>query len=225
MAKILLIDDDVDLLATLSKSLKLERHTVEVAYDGTTGLEFALGASYEILIVDVSLPDMDGFEICRRFRAGGGKAPVMMLTGRGSIDDKEAGFNSGADDYLTKPFSTRELVARIGALLRRTGNLQSDLSVGSITLNAAQRRITKNGKPLSLLPIDHALLEFLLRHPDQAFSVETLIERVWPTDKFPTADAVRSAVKRIRAAVDDDGQPSIIETISKVGYRLNRPVS
>jgi DNA-binding response OmpR family regulator len=223
MAKILLIEDDEELAETVSKWLKLDRHSVEVVHDGNDGLAFALGASYEILIVDVSLPGLNGFEICRQFRASGSKVPVIMLTGKTEIDDKETGFESGADDYLTKPFSIRELIARIKALLRRPRNFENDISVGHLTLNSTLRRVLKNGDAITLLPIDHAVLEFLMRHPNEAFSAETLISRVWPTDKFPSADAVRSSIKRIRAVIDEEGQPSLIETISKVGYRINRP--
>jgi DNA-binding response OmpR family regulator len=223
MAKILLIEDDEELAGTVSKWLKLDRHSVEVVHDGNDGLAFALGASYEILIVDVSLPGLNGFEICRQFRESGSKVPVIMLTGKTDIDDKETGFESGADDYLTKPFSIRELIARIKALLRRPRNFENDYTVGNLTLNTTQRRVLKNGDAITLLPIDHAVLEFLMRHPNEAFSAETLISRVWPTDKYPSADAVRSSIKRIRAVIDDEGQPSLIETISKVGYRINRP--
>ncbi len=222
MAKILLIEDDVELAGTVSKWLKLERHSVDVVGDGNDGLAFALNGSYEILVVDVQLPGMNGFEIVRNYRESGSKVPIIMLTGKSHIDDKETGFEAGADDYLTKPFSVRELVARIKALLRRPRAFDNDFSIGNLTLNSGSRRIMKNGEEINLLPIDHSVLEFLMRHPNEVFSAETLIARVWPTDKFPSTDAVRSSIKRIRSAIDVDGQDSIIETISKVGYRLNR---
>ena len=222
MAKILLIEDDEELANTVSKWLKLERHSVDVVNNGTDGLAFALNGSYEILVVDVNLPGMDGFEIVRNYRESGSKAPIIMLTGKTQIDDKETGFEAGADDYLTKPFSVRELVARIKALLRRPRAFDNDFSIGNLTLNSGSRRIMKNGEEINLLPIDHSVLEFLMRHPNEVFSAETLISRVWPTDKFPSTDAVRSSIKRIRAAIDVDGEDSMIETISKVGYRLNR---
>lgn len=222
MAKILLIEDDEELAGTVSKWLKLERHSVDVVGDGNDGLAFALNGSYEILVVDVQLPGMNGFEIVRNYRESGSKVPIIMLTGKSHIDDKETGFEAGADDYLTKPFSVRELVARIKALLRRPRAFDNEFSIGTLTLNAGSRRIMKNGEEINLLPIDHSVLEFLMRHPNEVFSAETLISRVWPTDKFPSTDAVRSSIKRIRSAIDEDGQDSLIETISKVGYRLNR---
>jgi two-component system, OmpR family, response regulator len=223
MAKILLIEDDHELANTVSKCLKLERHSVDVVNDGADGLAFALNASYEVLVVDVQLPNMNGFEIVKRFRESGSKVPVIMLTGKSHIDDKETGFESGADDYLTKPFSVRELVARIKALLRRPRALSNDYAIGHLSLNQTQRRIMKNGQEITLLPIDYSVLEFLMRHPNEVFSSETLISRVWPTDKFPSTDAVRSSIKRIRSVIDVEGETSLIETISKVGYRLNRP--
>ncbi|CAN5401642.1 response regulator transcription factor [soil metagenome] len=222
MAKILLIEDDEELANTVSKCLKLERHSVDVVGNGTDGLAFALNGSYEIMVVDVQLPGMNGFEIVRNYRESGSKVPIIMLTGKSQIDDKETGFEAGADDYLTKPFSVRELVARIKALLRRPRAFDNDFSIGSLTLNTGSRRIMKNGEEINLLPIDHSVLEFFMRHPNEVFSAETLISRVWPTDKFPSTDAVRSSIKRIRSAIDVDGQDSLIETISKVGYRLNR---
>jgi two-component system, OmpR family, response regulator len=223
MAKILLIEDDQELANTVSKCLKLERHSVDVVNDGADGLAFALNASYEVLVVDVQLPNMNGFEIVKRFRESGSKVPVIMLTGKSHIDDKESGFESGADDYLTKPFSVRELVARIKALLRRPRALSNDYAIGHLSLHQTQRRILKNGEEITLLPIDYSVLEFLMRHPNEVFSSEILISRVWPTDKFPSTDAVRSSIKRIRAVIDVEGETSLIETISKVGYRLNRP--
>ncbi|HEY9676391.1 MAG TPA: response regulator transcription factor [Drouetiella sp.] len=222
MAKILLIEDDDELAGTVSKWLKLERHSVDVCNDGNDGLAFALNALYEILVVDVQLPGMEGFEIVRRVRESGSKVPVIMLTGKSAIDDKETGFESGADDYLTKPFSVRELVARIKALLRRPNSFDTDYTVGHLSISSSSHKILKNGAEINLLPIDHAVLEFMMRHPNEVFSADTLISRVWPTDKFPSTDAVRSSIKRIRSAIDLDGQDSLIETISKVGYRLNK---
>jgi DNA-binding response OmpR family regulator len=220
VAKILLIEDDPELSSTVAKWLTLERHTVDIANDGNDGLDRVLGASYDIIVSDVTLPGVDGFEICRQFRSQGGHTPVIMLTGKNHIQDKETGFDAGADDYLTKPFSVRELGARIRALLRRPEVFRSDIAVGPLALDLASHQILKDGVPLDLLPVDYALLEFLMRHPGETFSTDTLITRVWSTDKFPTVEAVRSAVKRIRKLIDTDGEESLIETVNKVGYRL-----
>lgn len=220
MAKILLIEDDAELSSTVAKWLTLERHTVDVANDGNDGLDRVLGSTYDIIVSDVTLPGVDGFEICRQFRDSGGHTPVIMLTGKNHIQDKETGFDAGADDYLTKPFSVRELGARIRALLRRPEVFRGGITVGPLALDLASHQILKDGEPLDLLPVDYALLEFLMRHAGETFSTDTLITRVWSTDKFPTVEAVRSAIKRIRKLIDNDGQESLIETVNKVGYRL-----
>lgn len=222
MSKILLIEDDQDLSTTVAKWLTLERHAVEVTGDGLNGLELILGGDFDIIVCDVNLPGMDGFQICRRYRDAGGQTPIILLTGKAQIQDKETGFASGADDYLTKPFSVRELCARIRALLRRPDTYRGSVTVGKLHLDLTARKILKEGKPLSLLPVDYALLEFLMRHPGETFSTDTLISRVWATDKSPTVEAVRSSVKRIRKVIDEPGLESMIETVNKIGYRLNK---
>ena len=222
MSKILLIEDDRELSTTIAKWLTLERHSVEVASDGNAGLDLVLGGSFDVIVCDVNLPGMDGFEICKRFRDSGGQTPIIMLTGKAQIQDKESGFNAGADDYLTKPFSVRELCARIRALMRRPDNYRGSVTVGKLHLDLNARKILKERQPLTLLPVDYALLEFLMRHPGETLSTDTLISRVWSTDKCPTVEAVRSSVKRIRKAIDEPGQESMIETVNKIGYRLNK---
>lgn len=222
MSKILLIEDDAELSATVAKWLTLERHSVEIASDGNSGLDLVLGGAFDVIVCDVNLPGIDGFEICRRFRDKGGQTPIIMLTGKNQIQDKETGFNVGADDYLTKPFSVRELCARIRALLRRPETYRGSVTVGRLSLDLNARKILKDGVAISILPVDYSLLEFLMRHPGETFSTDTLITRVWSTDKCPTVEAVRSSVKRIRKVIDEPGAESFIETVNKIGYRLNK---
>jgi DNA-binding response OmpR family regulator len=221
MAKILFVEDDRDLTLTVSQWLESEHHTVEVVHNGQEGLDRVLHCNYDVIILDWSLPEVTGVEICRQYRNSKGTTPVMMLTGKDMLQDKEAGLDSGADDYLTKPFSLRELLARIRALLRRPTTYRSTvLKVGNLVLDTAQHQISKNGQPLQLLPIDFALLEFLMRHPNEVFSADALIQRVWHTDSEATSDALRTALKRIRKKIDDDPDKSIIENIPRVGYLL-----
>ena len=221
MAKILLIEDDEELAATVAKWLTLERHQVEIVNTGNDGLDMVLGGNFDIFVMDVNLPDVDGFSICRQFRDKGGHTPIIMLTGQAQISDKQTGFDAGADDYLTKPFSMKELTLRINALLRRPAVYRGDIAVGNLTLDQSAHKILKNGKPLLLMPVDYALMEFFMRHPGETFSTDTLISRVWPTDKYPTLEAVRSAIKRIRKLIDDQAaETSMIETVNKIGYRL-----
>lgn len=220
MSKILLIEDDDEMSTIVAKWLTLEHHVVDIAKDGLYGLDMLLGGSFDVIVCDVNLPGLDGFELVKRFRDQGGKTPVIMLTGQGQIHDKEAGFTAGADDYLTKPFSVKELCLRIRALLRRPESFRGNVKVGDLELDLNARKITLLGKPLALLPTDYALLEFLMHHPGEAFTVDALISRVWSTDKCPSVDAVRSSVKRIRKVIDQPDRDSLIETVNKVGYRL-----
>jgi two-component system OmpR family response regulator len=222
MAKILLVEDDEDLSFTISLSLTDDSHNVvEVVNNGTDGLERVLHGHYDAIILDLTLPDIDGLEICRRFRAKGGVTPLIMLTGRNSIPDRTIGLDTGADDYLPKPFSIKELSARIRALLRRAPHYsETVLRVGDITLDPQTFQVMKNGHDVQLLPVDFALLEFLMRHPGEVFSNDALLDRVWHADKEPTAEALRSAVKRIRKKLDDDEGESIIQTVHRIGYKL-----
>ncbi len=225
MAKILLVEDDENLCFTMSHWLTVDqRYVVEVVNNGRDGLERVLYGHYDVIVLDLNLPEVDGLEICKQYRAKGGTTPIIMLTGRGSIVDRELGLDTGADDYLSKPFSMKELAARLRAVMRRPATWVPDiLKVGNITLNPKSCEVTKNGEPVQLSPIDYALLEFLMRHPEEVFSSDSLLERVWDSDKDATAEALRTSVKRIRKKLDDEGVESIIETVHRVGYKLKRP--
>lgn len=223
MAKILLIEDDPDLAETIGNKLADDHHTVETIHNGLDGLSSLKASEYDVVVLDWDLPGLSGIEILRRFRAGGGITPVIMLTAMGELEQKEQGLDSGADDYLTKPFHLRELAARVRSLLRRpTLTHQNVLSYGDLVLDPSRFHLTRGDQELRLLPRDFALLEFLMRHPDQIFSADTLLDRVWKYDSDATVEGLRVAIRRIRKVVDekDDISTSIIENISRVGYRL-----
>ncbi len=223
MAKILVVEDDDDFAATIVDGLTLERHTIERAATGTEGMEFLLAAEYDVIVLDWNLPGLAGIDLLKSYRANGGKTPVLMLTGKGAIQDKEQGLDTGADDYLTKPFDMRELVARVRALLRRREVVASNiLQVRDIALDPVKHRVTKAGQSVHLLPRDFALLEFLMRHPDEVFPADTLLARVWQFESEASAEGLRASIRRIRKALDgdEDLSKSIIENISRVGYRL-----
>ena len=223
MAKFLIIDDDVELANCLAGWLRSELHQVHTEKTGCAGFQRALSEHFDALILDIGLPDMDGFTVCKQFREEGGQTAILMLTGQTHINDRITGLELGADDYLTKPFSARELSARLRAILRRPQGLQSDtLSNGSINLDLKARKVLKNGQSVSLLPTDFALLEFLMNHSCEVFSSEDLLHNIWSADKHPTDNAVRSSIKRLRKALDDDENNSIIETVNRVGYRLRQ---
>lgn len=202
--------------------LTFEHHLVETADNGRDGLDKLAFYQYDLVILDWELPEMTGIEICREFRSRGGTTPVLMLTGKGTINDKESGYEAGADDYLTKPFHMKELSLRLRALLRRGGaTLQADqLKFRDLMLEPASHRVTREGKDLGLLPKEFALLEFFMRHPNQVFSAEALLSRVWASETDTTVDAVSTCIKRLRKKVDVDGQTSVIKTVHGVGYKL-----
>ncbi|HEY9787548.1 MAG TPA: response regulator transcription factor [Candidatus Obscuribacterales bacterium] len=223
MAKILVVEDDVNLIFTLSEFLGSENHVVEVVKDGEEAVSRLSYFQYDLVVLDWNLPStsVSGLDVLRQYRARGGKIPVLLLTGRSTISEKEVGLDSGADDYLTKPFHLKELAARIRALLRRPADTlpSNTLKVQNIELDPVSKKVTVNGARIHLLPRDYSLLEFFMRHPDQVFSNEALLERVWHSESEATAEALRSSLKRIRSKIMDV-DCKLIENIPKVGYRL-----
>lgn len=224
MAKILLVEDDPEVCEVVSDWLIDEHYTIDVVNSGTEAIERLRFDKYDVLIFDWQLPDTTGIEICKRFRSKGGNTPVLMLTGKSEITDKETGLDAGADDYLTKPFHPRELSARVRALLRRSGELkQNVLTCGDIELDPQGFKVTKDGKEVPLLPKEFALLEFFLRHPNQVFSPEALLDRVWSAESEASPDTIRVHITKLRGKIDTEGQPSIIKTLHRQGYKLETP--
>lgn len=226
MAKVLLVEDDEDLAVTISDMLQDERHTVDIIHDGLDAMEALKTRTYEVIVLDWDLPSKSGISILREFRATGGGTPVIMLTGKSEIEQKEQGLDSGADDYLTKPFHLKELAARVRSMLRRpTLTNTGALTWGKLVLEPTKFEVSRDGQQLRLLPRDFALLEFLMRHPTQIFSTQALLDNVWNYDSDATPEGLRVAVRRIRKVIDgtDDLEQSLIENIARVGYRM-RPL-
>ncbi len=224
MAKILLVEDDIDLATTVVDGLQDERHVVELATNGNDGADLLQLEEFDIIVLDWDLPGKSGVEIAKQFRASGKKTPIIMLTGRTLIDHKEEGIESGADDYLTKPFDIRELKMRIKALLRRaSGGTGNQICIADLVLDPTKYKLTKAGNDLHLAPKDFALLEFFMRNPDQVFSVQSIMSRVWSYDSDASSEGLRSAIRRIRKVIDaaEDPAHSMIENVARVGYRLN----
>ncbi|HMO23852.1 MAG TPA: response regulator transcription factor, partial [Candidatus Melainabacteria bacterium] len=175
----------------------------------------------DVIIMDLTLPKMDGIEVCKNFRQQGGETPILILTGRGTVPDKELGFDAGADDYLTKPFHLKELSARIRALLRRPKDFAGEvLKAGNISLDIGSHTVTKEGKDIHLPRMEFALLEFLMRHKGQVFSAEALLDRVWTGDSDKSPETIRTSVKKLRSKIDTKGEPSLIRNVHGVGYKL-----
>jgi DNA-binding response OmpR family regulator len=221
MAKILLIEDDRDLSIILSDLLEVEGYSIEVAYDGTSALDLLFVSEFDVIVLDWNLPKTSGVVILKEIRQRGNLTPVLLLTARGDLKDKTEGLDSGADDYLTKPFQPEELTARLRALLRRHSQQATNiLSVGSFTLDTQKFKVLKNDREIRLQPKEFALLEFFMRHPEQVFSPEALVNRVWPTDSEASAETLRVYIGTLRSKIDDKGQPSCITTVHRVGYKF-----
>jgi DNA-binding response OmpR family regulator len=221
MAKIILIEDDPLLLKNIREWLEIDRHIVEVAVDGESALDLLRAYTYDAIILDWMLPGLTGLAVLKQFREFGGATPVLFLTGKDQIEDKEMGLDAGADDYLTKPFHMKELLARLRALLRRSRELGVEiLRIRELEIDLKQHTVTRKGELVTLMRQEYALLEFLARHPNHLFSAESLIERVWHAEREITPKAVRTYITRLRAKLDRQGEDSVIVTVHGVGYKL-----
>jgi DNA-binding response OmpR family regulator len=225
MAKILVVEDDPDLAKLVGGILSVERHTIESVNDGTEALGHLRMFKYELVILDWMLPGMTGKEICQQYRDRGGNTPILMLTSRSSAEEKEEGLDAGADDYLTKPFHPKELTARVRALLRRPQTVAAKvLQVGSVTLDPKTVKVYKDGEEIHLLPKEFSLLELFMRYPNEVFSGEALLERVWAKDSAASLDTVRTYMKTLRKKIDGAKDNSLIRTVRGVGYCLDNKI-
>lgn len=222
MAKILVVEDDVLAAKSLKDWLEQEKHTVELCHDGETGSYMLQNYKYDIAVLDWELPGMSGIELLKGLNHSARKCHLLMLTGKSKIDDKEMGFNCGADDYLTKPFELRELSVRIRALLRRGSEQHSAACVcRDLELNPATGRVMRNGEEIKLLPTEYALLEFFMRRQGQLFHVDDILEQVWRSDSEATATAVRTYMTRLRKKIDVPNMAPYIATVYGLGYRMD----
>jgi DNA-binding response OmpR family regulator len=220
MAKILLVEDDADLAEVLGFSITSKGHSVQKVHSGQEALSLLRVYKYDVIILDWMMPEVTGIDVLKDYRAQGGKTPVLMLTAKDSVDDKETGLDCGADDYLTKPFHHRELLARVRALLRRPNSTAGTvLEAGGITLDPVTCRVTKDGEEIHLRPKVYSVLEFLMRHADQVFSADAILERVWMDDSLASTDTVRTHIKLLRKSIYREGKV-LVENVRNRGYRL-----
>ncbi|MGB3789310.1 MAG: response regulator [Phormidesmis sp.] len=223
--RILLIEDDEILTAVLVKALEQQRYAIDTVDDGRFGLEYAEGGTYDLLLVDVGLPRLDGISLTQQLRNEGCKTPILLMTAQDAPEEKIRGLDAGADDYLTKPLDVAELQARLRALLRR-GEVAaaSVLEVGPLRLDPASAQVTYADQPLKLTPKEYSLLELFLRRPGQVFSRGQIVEHLWTFDDPPLEDSVKAHVKGLRRRLKQAGAKDWIENVYGLGYRLNPKV-
>jgi DNA-binding response OmpR family regulator len=220
--RLLLVEDEPDAARMLAKGLREQAYAVDVAADGPAACYQAAVADYDAIILDVMLPGQNGFEVCRQLRQDGLAVPVLMLTARDAIEDRVAGLDSGADDYLEKPFDFRELLARIRALLRRGVRppLPDRLSVGDVELDTRSRRVVRSGREVTLTAREYALLECLARRAGAVVGRAEISEHVWDESYDPLSNVIDVYVQRLRRKLDVRGRPSVIRTRRGEGYQL-----
>lgn len=219
--RILVVDDETALREQLEETLAGQRYIVETASDGETALDRLFDATFDLVILDIMMPGTDGFAVLEQARKAGIDTPVIMLTARGDVDDRIKGLDLGADDYLAKPFSADELLARIRALLRRSGSQsQPLLKVSDIVLDTVSRQVTRAGNAIDLTPREFAILEFLLYNKNRAVSRFSLAEHVWGDDfdAFNMSNFIDVHMKNLRHKIGDSGHGQIIQTLRGVGY-------
>lgn len=221
MPKVLLVEDDDVFINLIQHHLRSHNYVVETCRSGSEGLD-RLGAEvFDIAILDWVLPDMLGVDICRNFRKNGGTTPILLLTAKNSSDEKATGLDAGADDYLVKPFDETELLARLRALMRRATIVpRTILKVRDIQLDTTTYRVTRSNKEIDLAQKEIAILELLMRHPNQRFTAESMLTRLWHSDCTVSAETVRTHIKTLRKKLGDHGDNSAIRTTRHLGYRI-----
>jgi len=222
--RVLVIEDSVKMAGLLKRGLEEEGYSVDVANSGEDGVWMASEAEVDAIVLDVLLPDFDGFEVCRRMRAAGQWAPVLMLTARGAVEDRVRGLDVGGDDYLTKPFAFSELAARLRALVRRGASERPPvLEVGELRLDPATRQVSRASAVIELSAKEFALLEFFMRHPGEVLSRIHLIEHVWDWAYDGGSNVVDVYVRYLREKIDRPFGTDSIQTVRGAGYRLRAP--
>ena len=220
--RILIIEDEQKMAEILKRGLEEENFTVEIANDGDTGLTIGKEQKFDVILLDVTLPGMDGFDVAKELRAANIKTPILMLTARDSTEMKVRGLDSGADDYITKPFAFAELLARIRAQVRRSEDI-TKLQIGDLHLDLIHRKVTRGGEEVQLTGKEFNLLEYFMQHPDEILSRETLSEKVWNETFDALTNVIDVYINYLRNKVDRNRETKLIQTIRGVGYMLKTP--
>jgi two-component system, OmpR family, response regulator MprA len=212
------VDDDPDVRDSLERALRVAGYAVTTAVHGADALDQLARAPVDLIVLDVLMPIVDGFDACRRLRERGNATPVLVLTARDAVEDRVAGLEAGADDYLVKPFALRELLARIRALLRRSQSRRDVIGYADLTLDATSRTVTRAGQVIELTRIEFGLLELLLRNAERVLSYDVILERVWGFDEVPASNALQVFVGFLRRKLEAGGRPRLVHNVRGVGY-------
>jgi len=220
--RLLLVEDDVKIASFIIKGLRSAGYAVDHALDGETGLDLALSEPYDGVVIDIMLPKRDGLSLIRHLREQKVNTPALILSAKGSVDDRVKGLETGADDYLTKPFAFSELLARVQALIRRAGGISDPtrLTVSDLSVNILTREVIREGKHIMLQPLEFSLLEYLMRHAGRIVSKTMIMEHVWDYHFDPQTNVVEARISRLRDKIDKGFEKKLIHTVRGVGYVL-----
>ena len=220
--RLLLVEDDVKIASFIIKGLRSAGYAVDHALDGETGLDLALSEPYDGVVIDIMLPKRDGLSLIRHLREQKVNTPALILSAKGSVDDRVKGLETGADDYLTKPFAFSELLARVQALIRRAGGISDPtrLTVSDLSVNILTREVIREGKHIVLQPLEFSLLEYLMRHAGRIVSKTMIMEHVWDYHFDPQTNVVEARISRLRDKIDKGFEKKLIHTVRGVGYVL-----
>ena len=219
-SRLLVVDDDPDVRDSLRRALGYAGYAVATAANGADALASVSRSPVDLIILDVLMPMLDGFDTCRALRERGNATPVIVLTARDAVDDRVAGLEAGADDYLVKPFALRELLARVNALLRRAQPVRDVLGYADLTVDLTARTVTRGGAPLALTKIEFALLELLLRNAKQVLSYDVILDRVWGYGEAPASNALQVFVGFLRRKLEENGHRRLVHNVRGIGYVL-----
>jgi len=221
--RVLVVEDERKISSYLKRGLEEQGYAVDTAFTGQEALDWADAAHYDMIILDILLPEIDGLTACRELRKRGNRTPILMLTARDTVDDRVDGLDAGADDYLVKPFAFKELLARLRAMTRRTVDSPKNtaLTVADLTLDTLTRRIKRNEKNIELTSKEYAVLECLMREPDRVLSRTQIAEHVWNYDVYNQSNVVDVYIRNLRRKIDDGFEVRLIHTVRGAGYRIS----
>ncbi len=224
MSKILIVEDEPNMRLGLKDNLEFEGYDVDLANDGEAGLQKILDSNYDLVLLDVMMPKLSGFDVCKTIRKKGINTPVILLTAKDQEIDKVLGLELGADDYVTKPFSLRELLARIKAVLRRGENLKTDeikIKIGEVDINFQNYTASRDDEPLTMTHKEFEILHYLWKHRNQTVSRDDLLEKIWGYEESPTTRTVDNFIVKLRQKIESDpNHPKIVITVHGIGYKL-----